>query len=145
MLNPKHSIKSSRFYKGQPIDQLRFVRCKGVGNSSDSFKYISDIQLLLNSERIQNILGEDGYRAWINSLSPKKSPYEPGKFSDDQLFQNIKSRYVQAPSEMRAWMDELLSQGQDLEKSVNALKELKRQQDSSKKQPAPSVETPKSE
>lgn len=108
---------SSIFCNVSPIEQLRYVVRDGVVH------YVSDVNLLMNSERIQQELGEEVYLNLIRSIKPRNSPYAQGKYTDEQLRTAIKSRYLQSPSEVLAWMDELISRGDEISEKVSALKQ----------------------
>ena len=109
--------KSSLYCQVSPIEKLRYVVCDGV------IRYVSDVNLLMNSERIQQELGEEVYLNLIRSIKPRNSPYAQGKYTDEQLRTAIKSRYLQSPSEVLAWMDELISRGDEISEKVSALKQ----------------------
>lgn len=83
------------------IEQLRFMKQRD-GSST----YISDQYLLLNQERIRNVLGDDTFRsimASFNQAVPSSSPDIPEQFQ----MMAVRSRFVQAPSEISAWISEL--------------------------------------
>lgn len=108
LYNAKFSEKSSIYMKVDPVEKLRFSELK-----DGSFKYNSDVNLLLNSERIRNVIGEDGYLNIVRRISkPVYSPYQDGKnnFSDNELMRTVKPRYVQHLSEIRAWSESLMSE-----------------------------------
>lgn len=118
----------SNYTKIRPIDELRFVE-----ERNGVLKFVSDVTLLLNQERIINDIGEDNLRAFIRTLqfSPK-SEYSNGEFTDEQLMSHIKSRYCQSPSEVRDWiesmrdeMDNIIKAEQDTEEQA-ALKAQQR-------------------
>lgn len=116
MLNPKYDDKNSVFVSPRPFDDLRWI--PDDDKSSDpAVSLISDVRILLNSERIINTLGEDVYRSLINSMVPKKSPYQDNNLPDDALF-NVKPRHCQEHSEIRAWSQFLISKMDDLKTTV---------------------------
>lgn len=114
VLNPLYSNDSSVFPEVRPIDSMRWIK-----QSDDSVRYLSDTRLLLNQKRLINQLGEDTYNALIQGMTPTRSSYERGKFSDDELFKDIKSRFVQSASEVRAYMSGLMD---ELDGEVSAAK-----------------------
>lgn len=114
VLNPLYSNGSSVFPEVRPIDSMRWVK-----QNDGSVRYLSDTRLLLNQKRLINQLGEDTYNALIQGMTPTRSPYERGKFSDDELFKDIKSRFVQSASEVRAYMSGLMD---ELDGEVSAAK-----------------------
>ena len=92
-------LANSEFITVRPIDELRFVE-----ELDGSVRFVSDATLLLNEQRIINDIGEDNYRNFIRELQVNpSSPYKDSNFTDEQLMTEIKSRYVQSPSEVRDW------------------------------------------
>lgn len=105
-------LVNSEFTTVRPIDELRFVE-----ELDGSIRFISDATLLLNEQRIINDIGEDNYRNFIRELQVNpSSPYKDGNFTDEQLMTEIKSRYVQSPSEVREWVRDML----DKQESISA-------------------------
>ena len=103
-----------------------------------SIRFVSDATLLLNEQRIINDIGEDNYRNFIRELQVNpSSPYKDANFTDEQLMTEIKSRYVQSPSEVREWVRDMLDQQESIRqecisKDVEAkLAEMKFSEDSS--------------
>ena len=92
----------------QPIESLRFY--------ADKDGYIrmnSDVNLLMNSERIRNQIGEENYLNIVRSIQPSRSPYK-NKMDDNMLISTLKSRYLQSPAEVDAWMASLDQKYQDM-------------------------------
>lgn len=101
-----------------PIEEL-----KQIVSEDGVITMVSDQFLLLNAERLRNVLGEDTYRAYIASLSA--SPASPlsqlrAKLSDDDLLDSVKDRYIQAPSEIRSYIDGLDEHLQALKHSIES-------------------------
>lgn len=132
-------LANSEFTTVRPIDELRFVE-----ELDGSIRFVSDATLLLNEQRIINDIGEDNYRNFIRELQMNpSSPYKDGNFTDEQLMTEIKSRYVQSPSEVREWVRDMLDQQEKISDDVKAkLEEMK----SSETEPSdPVVESAKTE
>lgn len=132
-------LSNSEFITVRPIDELRFVE-----ELDGSVRFVSDATLLLNEQRIINDIGEDNYRNFIRELQVNpSSPYKDGNFTDEQLMTEIKSRYVQSPSEVREWVRDMLDQQEKISDDAKAkLEEMK----SSESEPSDSVvESPKTE
>lgn len=109
-------LSNSEFITVRPIDELRFVK-----EMNGSVRFVSDATLLLNEQRIINDIGEDNYRNFIRELqSNPSSPYKDGNFTDEQLMTEIKSRYVQSPSEVREWVRDMLDQQDKISDDVKA-------------------------
>lgn len=112
MLNPKFDDKNSVFVSPRAFDDLRWIP-EDFKDPESAMSLISDVRILLNSERIINTLGEDVYRSLVNSMVPKKSPYQDNNLPDDALF-NVKPRHCQEHSEIRAWSQFLITKMGDL-------------------------------
>lgn len=109
-------LSNSEFITVRPIDELRFVE-----ELNGSIRFVSDATLLLNEQRIINDIGEDNYRNFIRELQVNPtSPYKDGNFTDEQLMTEIKSRYVQSPSEVREWVRDMLDQQERISDDVKA-------------------------
>lgn len=115
-------LSNSEFTTVRPIDELRFVE-----ELDGSIRFVSDATLLLNEQRIINDIGEDNYRNFIRELQVNpSSPYKDGNFTDEQLMTEIKSRYVQSPSEVREWVRDMLDKQEQISDDVKAnLEEMK--------------------
>lgn len=130
-------LANSEFIKVRPIDEMRFVT-----EQNGSIRFVSDATLLLNEQRIINDIGEDNYRNFIRELQVNpSSPYKDGNFTDEQLMTEIKSRYVQSPSEVREWVRDMLDQQENISAEAKAKLE---EMNTSEPQSVDSVE-PKSE
>lgn len=88
----------------RPIDTL--LRRE---NEDGSYRIVSDVTLLFNEDRIINDLGEDNLRNLVRSMQTNpSSPYIDSGLTDEQMMETIKSRYLQSPSEVRAWLETLV-------------------------------------
>jgi hypothetical protein len=121
-------LSNSEFTIVRPIDQLRFVE-----ELDGSIRFVSDATLLLNEQRIINDIGEDNYRNFIRELQVNpSSPYKDANFTDEQLMTEIKSRYIQSPSEVREWVRDMLDQQEQISDDVKAkLQEIEASKDES--------------
>lgn len=109
-------LSNSEFTTVRPIDELRFVE-----ELNGSIRFVSDATLLLNEQRIINDIGEDNYRNFIRELQVNpSSPYKDSNFTDEQLMTEIKSRYVQSPSEVREWVRDMLDQQEKISDDVKS-------------------------
>lgn len=115
-------LSNSEFITVRPIDQLRFVK-----ELDGSIRFVSDATLLLNEQRIINDIGEDNYRNFIRELQVNpSSPYKDGNFTDEQLMTEIKSRYIQSPSEVREWVRDMLDKQEQIsDEAKSKLEEMK--------------------
>ena len=91
----------------------------------------SDIHLILHQEKLAQ-LGERVASAYVNSMqSSASSPNINEGLSDSQIISTIKSKYLQQPSELSAWMDHL---------KELAIAEVDKSKEEN--QPSPSVDEP---
>lgn len=135
-------LSNSEFITVRPIDELRFVT-----EQNGSVRFVSDATLLLNEQRIINDIGEDNYRNFIRELQVNpSSPYKDGNFTDEQLMTEIKSRYVQSPSEVREWVRDMLDKQEQISDEAKAkLEEMKASETEPTEPTEPVVEPAKSE
>lgn len=102
------ALKTTSVVTLRPIDTLV---CRE--NADGSIRYVSDVSLLFNEDRIINDIGEDNFRALIRSMQDiPSSPYYDANLTDDQLIETVKSRYIQSPSEVRAWVEQMVDQSE---------------------------------
>lgn len=92
----------------QPIESLRFYT-----DEDGCIHMNTDVNLLMNAERIRNQIGEENYLNIVRSIQPSRSPYKQ-KLDDDALIETLKSRYLQSPAEVDAWMASLDQKYQDM-------------------------------
>lgn len=117
VLDTVRVLKSAVYCQVGPVEKLRYII-----DDEGVVHYVSDVNLLMNAERLRNQLGEESYLSLIRGIQPKKSPYD-GDYTDEQLFTAIKSRFVQTPSEVLAWIESLGSAGDSIRSELNALSE----------------------
>lgn len=98
----------------QPIESLRFYI-----DEDGCIRMNSDVNLLMNAERIRNQIGEENYLNIVRSIRPSRSPYKQ-KLDDDALISTLKSRYLQSPAEVDAWMAGLDQKYEDMVAEVKA-------------------------
>lgn len=98
----------------QPIESLRFYT-----DEDGCIRMNSDVNLLMNAERIRNQIGEENYLNIVRSIQPSRSPYKQ-KLDDDALISTLKSRYLQSPAEVDAWMASLDQKYEDMVAEVKA-------------------------
>lgn len=130
-------LANSEFITVRPIDEMRFVT-----EQDDSVRFVSDATLLLNEQRIINDIGEDNYRNFIRELQVNpSSPYKDSNFTDEQLMTEIKSRYIQSPSEVREWVRDMLDKQEQISDEAKAKLEEMKASESESTEPTESVET----
>jgi hypothetical protein len=117
VLDSVRVLKSAIYCQVGPVERLRYIK-----DDDGVIHYVSDVNLLMNAERLRNQIGEESYLNLIRGIQPKKSPYD-NKYTDEQLFTAIKSRFIQTPSEVLAWIESLGSAGDSIRSELDALTE----------------------
>lgn len=117
ILDTVRVLKSAIYCQVGPIERLRYIK-----DDDGVIHYVSDVNLLMNAERLCSQIGEESYLSLIRGIQPKKSPYDDN-YTDEQLFTAIKSRFIQSPSEVLAWIESLGSAGDSIRSELNALAE----------------------
>lgn len=113
------SLYTTKVVEIRPIDEL--IRRE---NADGSIRIVSDVTLLFNEDRIINDLGEDNFRSLVRSMQDNpNSPYRDSGLTDDQMIETIKSRYLQSPSEVRAWLESLVDEADRVQSDYEALLE----------------------
>ena len=103
----------------RPIDTL--IRLE---NEDGSYRIVSDVTLLFNEDRIVNDLGEDNLRNLVRSMQTNPaSPYVDLGLTDEQMMETVKSRYLQSPSEVRGWLEQLVDKAEIVRSDYEALVE----------------------
>lgn len=103
----------------RPIDDL--IRRE---NADGSYRVVSDVTLLFNEDRLLSDLGEDNLRNLVRSMQTNPaSPYVDLGLSDEQLMETVKSRYLQSPSEVRGWLEQLVDKAEIVRSDYEALVE----------------------
>lgn len=103
----------------RPVDTL--IRRE---NEDGSYRIVSDVTLLFNEDRIINDLGEDNLRNLVRSMQVNpSSPYVDSGLTDEQMIETIKSRYLQSPSEVRAWLETLVDKADIVRSDYESLVE----------------------
>lgn len=99
------------FYQPPIYDSLLVNYSKSL----DAVSVSNDIYLLLNQNRL-SALGEDNVKKILDSIGSQNSAMFElrKKISDSDLLSFCKSRYIQTPSELRAWSNYLNTEMSDL-------------------------------
>lgn len=97
-------LSISAFYEPSMIEAFLHYRHKAPGSSVESCRVTSDIYMLFNQQRLDRMTRE-ALISHFNSLSVRDPDFSSlkSKLSDDQLISIVKSRYIQAPSELLAY------------------------------------------
>lgn len=117
--NSTSCIKNTVVPTIRPIDNL--IRRE---NTDGSYRVVSDVTLLFNEDRLLNDLGEDNLRNLVRSMQTNpSSPYVDLGLSDEQLMETVKSRYLQSPSEVRGWLEQLVDKAEIVRSDYETLVE----------------------
>lgn len=87
-------------------------------NFDGSRTFVSDYSVLSGQAAIDQ-MNPTQLRRYLNGLRPSSSPYIH-KYDDDFLLEYCKDRNIQSYTEMQAWLEHLISEGQSLENDVAA-------------------------
>lgn len=99
----------SSFRNPTPIDDNLLVERVSPNCSCKSVKFVDDVYMLFNQRRLDK-LTLAAFTEYVNSLPSSGSDVLKSvrsKMSDSQLFDFVKSRYIQTASELRAWCNYL--------------------------------------
>lgn len=78
---------------------------------------VSSDSLLLNAERLGNLLGADTARAVIDGMRDslaRPSVSDGDSLSDDQIIDFIRDRGIQSRSELKSWIDAIESRSDEI-------------------------------
>lgn len=92
-------------------------------NNSVAIRYNTDSYLILHQEDIENQLGPVALRKFVDSVRSAAQSSDPvqsslDKLTDEQLFSVVRNRHIQAPSDVRDSLSEIID---DADKLVAAI------------------------
>lgn len=132
----ERTVLSGNIMEANPVEDFLFEQ-----NADGSVTFCSDYSILSGQKAIDQ-MNPMQLRSYINSLHATSSPYSK-RYSDDMLLEYCKDRNIQSATEMNAWLDYLISEGQSLEADIHAFQaaRLAAKQQSSQSDPSsdPSV------
>lgn len=96
-----------------PVEDFLFDK-----NFDGSFTFVSDYGIIAGQTAIDQ-MNPTQLRRYLNGLRPSSSPYIH-HYDDDFLLEYCKDRNIQSYTEMQAWLEHLISEGQSLEHDVAA-------------------------
>ena len=107
-----------------PIESFRFE--KVVTSDGESYRVRSDVSMLLHVADLAKRVGSSSAQYFMDSRRPKSSPIQESldklNPSDDELLSMVKSRHLQHPSEILAWVDSINYLAEDMKSE--ALKQM---------------------
>lgn len=92
-------------------------------NFDGSRTFVSDYSVLSGQAAIDQ-MNPTQLRRYLNGLRPSSSPYTH-HYDDDFLLEYCKDRNIQSYTELQAWLEHLISEGQSLENDVAAYQAAK--------------------
>lgn len=107
-----------------PIESFRFE--KVVTSDGESYRVRSDVSMLLHAADLAKRVGSSSAQYFIDSRRPRSSSIQEALDklhpSDDELLSMVKSRHLQHPSEILAWVDSINDLAEDMKSE--ALKQM---------------------
>ena len=107
-----------------PIESFRFE--KVVTSDGESYRVRSDVSMLLHAADLAKRVGSSSAQYFIDSRRPRSSSIQEAldklNPSDDELLSMVKSRHLQHPSEILAWVDSINDLAEDMKSE--ALKQM---------------------
>lgn len=122
-------LNSAQYYIPSTLDSFLIAAHKAPYDSQESVRITSDIYMLFNQQRLDRMTREAVIN-YFNDMVVKDSSLQNlrDRMTDDQLISVVKSRYMQAPSELLSWSRWLNAQADTYIKDY-----LAAQQDGNKK------------
>lgn len=109
-------------------------------------RYTSDVRLILHTRDLASRAGlAVASKFGQNNQSPSQIQTIMDSMSDDDLLSTVRSRYIQAPSEIIAWSKELASYAERLESQAKELIAVETAKQETEKADAASAGTASSE
>lgn len=108
-----------------PVEAFRFEKIEGSDNQV-AYRIRSDVSMLLHAADLAKRVGVSTAQRFMDSKLPRSSSLqeELDKLnpSDDELLSMVKSRHLQHPSEILAWVDSINELAEDMKS--DALRQL---------------------
>lgn len=106
-------------FEPSPVSSLQMQENESVYGSCKSVKFVNDVYLLFNQERLDR-MSLERFSVYLNDLqssSPSLSDIR-SKVSDSDLHKYVKSRYIQSKSELLAWSNYLTLEADNLQQDI---------------------------
>lgn len=115
-------------------------------DESRPVRYTSDVRLILHTKDLASRAGLTiASKFGQNKQSASQIQQIMDNMSDDDLLATVRSRYVQAPSEIIAWSKELSAYAENLESQAQELIDVENAKQEAEKAAAASADTVSSE
>ena len=99
-----------------PVDSFRFE--KVTSTDGDSYRVRSDVSMLLHAADLAKRIGSSSAQSFLDSRRPRSSSIQEAldklNPSDDELLSMVKSRHLQHPSEILAWVESINDLAEDM-------------------------------
>jgi hypothetical protein len=107
-----------------PIESFRFE--KVTSTDGDAYRIRSDVSMLLHAADLAKRVGSSAVQYFMDSRRPRSSSIQEAldklNPSDDELLSMVKSRHLQHPSEILAWVESINDLAEDMKSE--ALKQM---------------------
>lgn len=116
-------VSPDPFAVAPEFDSTEELRVEIYDNEEDCpIRYTSDIRLILHTKDLASRAGlAVASKFGQSQQSASQIQQIMDKMSDDDLLSTVRSRHIQAPSEIIAWSKELSAYAEDLESQAQAL------------------------
>lgn len=117
-----------------PVDEFYFEESVSSDDNKKCIGFTDPIRMLFNQQRL-NKLGSMGVEQWLNSLQNfKKDPMAElrAKCSDEDLIALIKSRHIQQPSEIMAYVEYCKNNMETFNSEVQKIVQARQEEESKK-------------
>lgn len=108
-----------------PIESFRFEKVE-LSEDQVSYRIRSDVNMLLHAADLAKRVGASTVQRFMDSKSPRSSSLQEQldklNLSDDELLSMVKSRHLQHPSEILAWVESINELAEDMKS--DALRQL---------------------
>lgn len=100
-----------------PIESFRFEKFE-VSENQVSYRIRSDVSMLLHAADLAKRVGVSTAQRFMDSKSPRSSSLQEQldklNPTDDELLSMVKSRHLQHPSEILAWVESINELAEDM-------------------------------
>ena len=141
------NIEPDAFAVAPEFDSTEQLRVEIYDNEEDCpVRYTSDIRLILHTKDLASRAGlAVASKFGQNNRSASQIQQVMDRMSDDDLLATVRSRYIQAPSEIIAWSKELSAYAESLESQAQELIDAETASQEAEKAAAAAAETASSE
>lgn len=141
------NVASDAFAVAPQFDSTEELRVE-IDDTDESLpvRYTSDVRLILHTKDLASRAGFDvASKFGQNRQSASQVQQIMDKMSDDDLLSTVRSRHIQAPSEIIAWSKELSAYAENLEAQAQELVDVENAKQDAEKAAAASAGAASSE